>query len=206
MTIIDKLNSFSLVPESQGWEDLDPLFIKKYEQFQSLKEMNNDGTYDVEIEQMDKELVGLFDELHQVDELPETSEATKLKIPENEVGDGNETVIDIPPEYEPEQKNKAEEKTEEEPEKIKAPGTETQQKSEPEKKEKPIVEVFQPSQELLKFLDQNDTVYASDLRKFNVPRMNWKENELSFKVGVFKLEKTNPASLLLNVWSVTKRD
>ena len=206
MTIIDKLNSFSLVPKSQGWEDLDPLFIKKYEQFQSLKEMNNDGTYDAEIEQMDKELVGLFNELHQVDELPEKLEETKPENPKNETDDGNKTITDMPPEKTPEQNTESEEKTEEEPEKIKAPGTEMQQKSEPEKKKEPIVEVFQPSQELLAFLGQNDTVYASDLRKFNVPRKNWNENKPSFKVGVFKLEKTNPASLLLNVWSVTKRD
>ncbi len=205
MTIQEKFESLSLSPGSKEWdENIDPEFIRKYEQYIDLKNINTDGSYDTELSQMDAELVEFFDELHQIDELEE-------KINEDQQDDKTETIIvDNNSETETQEsenldiENEKLEETEKEliqEEKQQKNKEEEQRKKEPEKTD----EIFVPSAELLAFLETANEVRASHLRKYKVPRKVWKENEESFSIGNFKLVKEDPADLLLNNWKVMRQ-
>jgi len=201
MTIQEKLDMFSLSPNPDEWGDLDPEFISKYKQYLDLKNLSTDGTYETEVNQMDQELVQLFDELHAIDEIVQNNEESQAGI----TGTGTDNNNNSNSETKEEQNTETEEENEEETEEKETQVDKVHQNNEESQAEKePEKEPFKPGSELLHYLDNAKKVYASDLRKFNIPRELWNENEFSFMIGAYKLEKKDPPSLLLNVWTVIK--
>ncbi len=194
MNIHEKFKSLGITPDGEQWQELDEKFITKYEQFKGLSELNTDGNYDAEIEQLDKELCDLFEELHSIEEMEVLEDDGRDKPNEtSEQEEKEETEQDTEKEQESEQEEveeiqqDAEKKLENEPEKV-----------EPELPD----ETFKPSTELVEYLSKNTNVFASDLRKFGVPRELWKEKEPGFDLAGFRLERYSPADLMFNRWKV----
>lgn len=231
--ITDKLKEINALPDQENWQHLEPEFREAYEAMLEYMQNPENNTLErtPELAKMDKDLLKLFDELHEIgeetEETDETEEIEEVHQPEVEYAENEpEAENDFLDDPDNEQNEKTEEMKE-----NKETGKETVQEPEKQTEQQETVISTEGDQEkhienttgsvdqppvnnsnpalpqnyidFMNFAANQESISAKDFVKYKIPDAYWKENKVEFVFGNFKFKKT-VAGLIFNRWVVEK--
>jgi hypothetical protein len=224
--IDELLKEYDSLPNQQYWDELENEFKVKYREFQAIRETLPDAENEI----TDKSLVDLLYKLHDFKEIDETEpivpvqpiEPVQSTVPETGIPIINENETETEGDMKKTKKQSvqihshASQPIEIKTETPEIPETpETQETVEPqnivtnpEQTEEFVQQVTppiqqNPYQEFEQWATAQETVSASDMKKFNIPAEMWKVNKVEITIGSIRLRKF-VGGLYFNKWQVVK--
>jgi myosin heavy subunit len=229
--ITDKLKEINALPDQENWQHLEPEFREAYEAMLEYMQNPENNTLErtPELAKMDKDLLKLFDELHEIgeetEETDETEEIEEVHQPEVEYAENEteEQTTDNPGQETTEKTNDMKEKNKEpenqeqviEQQQVTEEtviNTEGDQEKHIENTngsvDQPPVNNQNPAMpqnyiDFMNFAANQESISAKDFVKYKIPDAYWKENKVEFVFGSLKFKKT-VACLIFNRWVVEK--